>query len=505
MLVACAAMVIFNWNHGYIDFGDGNYLYISWRLASGAVLYRDILAPQPPLHLMTGALLAKTGQAFGDPLYAFRAFSVILHLATALLVFLAGRNVWRNNSDPGATGPNAAGLVAAAIYLILPLGFWWSLGYQSEPLEIVLLLISFLLFLTWKRSALVAAGLFTGAAVLTNMTAAPFAVFSLVYLLIRKPGLVLWYVLPLLFLCGLTAAGFELWTGAYLENVFFNQVGSFPRKEFLPKGENVLTYAIGKIRREGGDVLSLEGGFIFLALIGSAILTRYATNAVREYAVWFSLVCMGSIIYVSKGGTEDYIFTLGEPYAAILAGCAVVFLARLAYPPMRADSPGRLGDISWFAASAALIALLAISMIPGLLHSKATLQQRTYELDEYRTNQVVELIRQNSKADQAILAPPFYAFLAQRKIAQDYSELFLWSIKYYNERQDKTEGAGVKTALKIADMLRHKEIAFVALDTAQTGKIPEIRAAIDANYRLLRNTEFRTLNTSLQFYVPKGR
>ena len=33
-------------NEGYIDFGDGNYMYISWRMSEGAMLYRDILSPQ---------------------------------------------------------------------------------------------------------------------------------------------------------------------------------------------------------------------------------------------------------------------------------------------------------------------------------------------------------------------------------------------------------------------------------------------------------------------------
>ena len=50
-----AALVLSHWDEHYIDFGDGNYLYISARLADGLTLYRDIMAPQPPCHLYLGA------------------------------------------------------------------------------------------------------------------------------------------------------------------------------------------------------------------------------------------------------------------------------------------------------------------------------------------------------------------------------------------------------------------------------------------------------------------
>ncbi|MCA9426139.1 MAG: hypothetical protein KC994_13745, partial [Candidatus Omnitrophica bacterium] len=46
-------------NHAYLDFGDGNYQYISWRMTEGVSLYTDILSPQPPFHLWTGAALVK--------------------------------------------------------------------------------------------------------------------------------------------------------------------------------------------------------------------------------------------------------------------------------------------------------------------------------------------------------------------------------------------------------------------------------------------------------------
>jgi hypothetical protein len=67
-MVLYAALVVTHWGEDYIDFGDGNYLYISSRIADGMVLYRDIMAPQPPCHLYLGALLIKIGRLIGHPL-----------------------------------------------------------------------------------------------------------------------------------------------------------------------------------------------------------------------------------------------------------------------------------------------------------------------------------------------------------------------------------------------------------------------------------------------------
>ena len=101
------------------------------------------------------------------------------------------------------------------------------------------------------------------------------------------------------------------------------------------------------------------------------------------------------------------------------------------------------------------------------------------------------------------MSPPYYAFLAQRRIAEDYSEIFLWSLKYHNEKLDGIRGRGVETVERIARLLNEKKIAFVVLDLDQTGRIPEIREALDRNYIPVRQDELRTLNTRLMFYEPK--
>lgn len=498
--VYCAIVLPF-WNRGYLDFGDGNYMYISWRLAHGAVLYRDILAPQPPMHFLAGVSIVKMAELVGaDMLFAFRTFSMLLHVLTLLLVIKISRRVLFSSASTLWPGVGQVfSLIGGAVYLVLPLGFWWSLGYQSEPLETVFLLASILCLLREGFRGAIFGGVFSALACLTNMTAAPVAVVTFVYLLWRKRNLVIPYAGALAAVLLLVTGAMELATHSYLDNVILNQVGSFPRKEFLPPGQNVFTYAMDKIWREGGDVLALEGTFIGLALLGWCVYLRRARGWPADFLALSAFVGFGSIIYVSKGGTEDYIFTLGEPFVAAFAAFALFVVWKAAHEsPEGAPHPVRRGIFAAIAMGA-----LLIICIPGLKHSWATLHQRTYELNDYETQHIVEEMQRNSKPDGLVLSPPFYAFLAKRKIAEDYSELFLWSLKYWNEKQDKEVGRGRKVVEKLAELLRERKIDYIALDLGQTGRIPEIREQIEANYRPLRAKEYQTLNTRLQFYVPK--
>ena len=258
LAVLFAILVVSHWNEAYIDFGDGNYLYISSRIADGLVLYRDIMAPQPPCHLYIGALLIRIGRVLGSPLFTVRAFSLLLHLATMAVIFLIGRKMFRRNLEA---------LFAAFFYLIIPVGFWWSQGYQSEGLLIFFLLASFYFYIDLKPGSTILAAAIGALAAFTNMTAVPYLFFSNLFLLVRKRRLFLRYFLTML-LIGLVGVGLmEIVTGGhYLENVFFNQVGTFPNPKI--SGESVFSYALGKIVNEGKDIMTWEGGYVLFGLAG---------------------------------------------------------------------------------------------------------------------------------------------------------------------------------------------------------------------------------------------
>ncbi|MBN1477556.1 hypothetical protein JXA47_12445, partial [Candidatus Sumerlaeota bacterium] len=75
----------------YIDFGDGNYLYIAWRMSQGAQLYSDILSPQPPLHLHIGAALVWLGERIGSAVITVRFALVLIHILTGWLIYRLAR------------------------------------------------------------------------------------------------------------------------------------------------------------------------------------------------------------------------------------------------------------------------------------------------------------------------------------------------------------------------------------------------------------------------------
>ena len=491
---AYAVLVVTHWNAGYLDFGDGNYMYVSWRMAGGAVLYRDLMAPQPPMHLWIGSLLARVGMLFGHPLWAFRSFSLILHLLSMVAVYFAAVRVTGGNDDRALRLCRGAGITAAAVYLVLPIGFWWCLGYQSEPLEMFLMIWSFTLFISLSRRWMPLAGLLQGLAPLTNMTAAPYTLFNIGWLAVRKRNLVLRYAVPCVGIIAVVTVGMQLFTGHYLENVITNQVGSYPKDGFLP-------YAWGKIVREGMKVIDLEGGFVVICLLG---LLRYAARGcrhVREYVTFYSFFALCSILYVTKGGTVDYIVTIGEPFVAIFCGYSAFHFTRR-YSRTLCRLPG-WRDLTPVATLLCAAMLVVVVTATGLAHSWATLKQRTYELDEFETGRIVADIQRNSRPDGLVFAPPYYAFLAQRRIAEDYAELLLWTLKYRNEKEAGVKGPGIEIVERLAQLLRDKRIDYVVLDMNQPGRLPELRAAIDEAYQPLRRDEFRTLNTSLRFYVPK--
>ena len=117
-------------------------------------------------------------------------------------------------------------LVAGAIYLWLPIGAWWAMGYQSEPLEIFFLLLMMTMALRMTRGGDIWAGIFAALAALTNATAAPFLLVLIVYMLLRAPLRALRMTIPCLIVAGAVFWGLQTWTlGGFWRNVFSNQVG----------------------------------------------------------------------------------------------------------------------------------------------------------------------------------------------------------------------------------------------------------------------------------------
>ena len=485
--------VIAQWSLGYIDFGDGNYMYIGWRIALGDVVYRDILAPQPPMHLFLGALVWKIAHALNlaEPTYAFRCASLLLHLGTLALVV---RLAWR------AWGRPWLAVLAGAIFLWLPIGFWWSMAWQSEPLETVFLLLMILAALRGNPRGDLVAGVWAAFAALTNATAAPFLLILIIYILCRAPLRALRMILPCVLIAASVTVAMELWTeGTYLDTVIFKQVGTFPGGLFSAQ---YFAYAWGKLVSQGGNVLIMEGCFLFLALIGLARLLRESPLPPLERAglAWYCIATLLALVYTTKGGTMDYIFSLSEPAVAILAAGELAAWAR------RWQGAGAQEPLSFRLPKLAGAALLLIAAtLPALnFYNRLWNQRAPFEATEALANTVRRTIETHSAPGDVVLAPPFYAFLAQREIWGHFSELFIWNITYYNDVDQKNPaGHGWQKIRQMEQALVNREIPIVVLEMGQTGGVPEIINALRQHYTPLRPRMLATSNTRLGFFVPR--
>ena len=490
MGLAYTVAVVAQLSEAYIDFGDGNYLYIASRLLDGVVLYRDILSPQPPMHVCVGAALLWVGEFLGSPLYTVRVFSLLLHLGTMLIV---ARLAWRLSTS------RVAAVCAAGLYLLAPIGFWWTIGFQSEPFEMAFLLASTLFFLDFKPRSMIVAGLLAAGGPLCNMTAVPFVLFNILYLLIRRPRLLLWYLAPILGIWGVVAATFEIATGAFFENVFFNQVGTFPKNEILQQnssGPQTLTqYVIMKLMSQGAKVLMLDGPWIVWGIAGLFMLPKDDERLDRTYVIWLAIAGLLSIVFVTKGATMDYIFTLGEPILCATGG--LVWAALFVRPRRGVIVALTLVGALWFVGIGAWT-LTGINLLRAeedetvQAHKSAfmvitdTLRGRQYELTDDVVQEVKRLIERHSQPGEAIIAHPHMAFIADRPLVEEYSEIFIWNIKRAVELVvDKKPGLGVAKLESMAAELRARRVPIIFLDMNQTGRHEIILEALRENYEIV--------------------
>jgi len=499
--VLTCVLVVPLWNWTYWDFGDGNYMYIGRRMNQGLVPYRDILAPQPPLHLLFSAWSQKFGDLIlGSDFLGVRLYNLIVRLAGIYVIYWAGRTWFRSETH---------GLAAAFIYMLLPIGFWWSICLQSENIEIVFLMIAFVGVFRMDRNSLLWAGVASGLAMHINMTALPYFLSNFVFLAARRPKLVGWYLLTTLPVW-LGGAGLAyLWAGEYyLDNVLFNQVGSFPREEIISVGrpEHMKLFGsaslhyvlIEKIWMQLLEVWRLEKFPIILGFL--ALATRWKSTASKawkegrsrlanngnvnptfwqkylevnrddqyrrfEYAAWYCIGMLLSICFTAKGGTVNYIFVLGEPAVALLAADGIVRFLR---HTIRKQQHGQFmilpkpNHIIYASIGCAFLIMMSTSSMVNLFQtfgSRSEPLQRELqiripvgdnkykfssffqvELVEYKVREVSELIEAFTEEGDPILAPPFYAYATNRTVAAEFAESYLWSIKYRNEEYDRKNG-----------------------------------------------------------------
>jgi hypothetical protein len=533
-------------NEKYVDFGDGNYLYLSWRLVEGDVLYKDLPSPQPPMLLFLGALLMSLTE--GDPIL-IRLWQVLQHCLIACCVWGISYHIFKR--------PFLAAL-AGSIYLFLPEGVWWAAGYQSEPLLILFLSINtlFLLNAVQKEKPslyLYGSAFFAALACFTNMTSLPYVVLQWFFVGYSYRNHFMRYSITLITINGIFLAIMMVYSnGEYIDHIFFRQVGTYP-SEFT----QLILYSIFKLYQESADILQFEGGFVIASIYGLLLFTEQEEIqkvSIKPYIIWWAIFGLGSIIFVTKGGTVEYIFTLGEPAVAIFSA---FFLTTIL---TATDIPTRFKDFL-NAINLGKITIVLCFLIPILFLFPLSLLYRTFSdstikfgnmgglmpVFEIKGEEMTVLnlfIQKNCPEDKTMIAPPYYAFLAKRKLAENSSSLFILYMAYINEwevfekkysfpyslypaTKYNTQGIynlaikfkdqpelgeefpAIQLFLNLREQILHKEVGLIVANVKHTFfDVPPLHQAIRDYCKVLDKEkdfipDFYTREEKLEFYVPK--
>jgi hypothetical protein len=534
--VAAALYVIFvlhNLSLAYLDFGDGNYAYISARMAQGVPLYTDIISPQPPLHLNIGAALLWAFPAPLPGLWALRLYTAFTHLLTALGIALCSMRLFGR--------PREAAL-AFALTLFLPVGLWWTLGFQSEATLLPLLVFAFYFLLTGGKRGLSLSAICCLLGLFTNMTALPFVILHGIAVYLLYPKLRRYFFAPLGagLLAGLLYFQFTT-QGAFWVNVWGNQVGTYP--------PNILDYSLAKLLDNGLTIVHVEGGILLLCLAGIFAATRTTVDgdtpllampiAMRRYVLWVGALHLGSILFITKGGTVNYIFCLAEPIVALFAARALVMIFALWKRIIRDLHP--LGMVGRGLIHVCLVSMLIVpparllaslwvmnwksgtSSTVDLLH-----RVNPSESGKAKVIRALAWIEQYSAPGDMILTPPYYAFAANRPLPGECSSTFMLGIRYFNTleefdgqknyksmKQAHQSSSNALIKKKTLPILNHTMIISKALSTKNVKVvlwrerrhpfylIPEIKKALEQNYYPVPGHTIQNANEKLLLYLPK--
>ncbi|HOE11613.1 MAG TPA: glycosyltransferase family 39 protein [bacterium] len=488
----------------YVDFGDGNYLYLSWQLSQGEKLYVDLPSPQPPLHLFLGSILVKLG---GGSLVVVRVFQAILRIVTGALVWAIAGQIGKSL---------LISALAGVIYIWLPEGVWWSRGYQSEHLLIFIQCLQTYLFLRALEKKgpgrlLILSGVIGSLGVFTNMTAVPYLALQIVYLIYRfrprfipfrkkspsqaQPGFFWTFLFSLGIPCLLLFMLMNSYSqGHYLDQVWSRQVGTFPTRSL---GE-LVRHVSSKLTTEYGDIVAFEGGFVLLAILGVLVyLGLGEKNPHRVYLLWWAIASFGSILFVTKGGTVEYIFTLGEPAVAVFSAFFLGTFFIGVGIPTTVQEVRRTPVLSWGKIILVVLFLIPTLWVKGGWLIVQTMQNRmsVMEFPEPQVQAVRYIIEKYTRPDDPIIAVPFYAFVSGRRLAAHFPYDFILAFAYDHEYEALERELGKQFGLPRIDAWRQEpENPRTPLYGAV--EIARLRAEFDKNPNLYE--KYSALNMFLK-------
>ncbi|MGH2345520.1 MAG: ArnT family glycosyltransferase [Chloroflexota bacterium] len=460
LLVLCVAYwlaAIRPSSHAYLDYVDGYYLYVSRRMAQGAVLYSGVMGVQPPGIYVVGAALFR----LYDHLATARVYSGLLHCATILLVAAVSYRLTRRRAEA---------LVAAAIYTAAPYGLLWSRLFDPNPLVTFLSLCSLWALLGDRTRWAGAAGILAALALLTKVWYLPVGAITVLWLAVRRreqlAPFVAGAIVPaiLAFALGTLSAG-----DAFRHGLLVQDASPFSGSWF-----ETSVY----------HVLSDDWPLLLLGLAGARAMWRRGDDQHRLIALWIPCSCL-VVLATVKEGTAWPVFQFAEPFLAVGAAAFLGCLS-VGKRPAGSRSAARLLPSPATLFVLLLLVLFALPAVRG-----ASTWPNSGE------DSLARALRGAAPITQPVLAPPFYLYLSGRRGVDQFADINLWG-----QEAERGDPQAVTALTAMVTALNRGAVPMVLADNrvrALTG-VPE---ALRKHYRQLPLRDRLPVDRSVTVWVPR--
>ncbi len=417
-----------------------DYAYASWRMSRGAMLYRDVLGQQTPLLYVLGAVVYRV---WSRP-DAFLAIALAVRIITVVGVWLLAR----------ASGFGAVfAAVAVIMYMLLPMGFLFDVRFEPNILITCggVLCTLTLTRLSSRRALLAGAG--CAVFVLAKLTFAPLALALGAYLLFTRRSLARPFILAAVgTLLTATLVGYGVIGPAYIDGAYLAHAGSTLS---APNFVMSLRY-----------VCNVEGMTALAALAGALLALRQkGPRRLLAFYLVGGLMTLGATISAGSLAPE---MLAAEPAIALCAALAVRD-ALLAWRQGRTARPvyARVAPF-----------MVAVLVAGQFLEARDDMQAVASARPSLGLNCAARLLERAASTGLPVIAPPYAAFLAQRRLVVGLSDTFNWTIRV--RRGDSVARAQVGV---VVDLLRHRRVSVVMMDDDHPLP-PRVTAAIGAYYTL---------------------
>ena len=429
----------------YIDYGEGSYLYESFLMNKNLLLYRDFFVPHPPIIYLIGSFILKI---INNPLL-IKYFLFFLFFSSNVLSFYLFNNFFKNK-------------ILSLLTVIISTFFtntihWWPKFTGETFLRFFILLFLFY-FLKVKRNnkkRLFVASFFLNLIFFTKFTAIFFIIFTFLFLLVKDKRLFFnltkyFFILLVIF--------FGLLFFIFGEDFLYQTI--FIRKILPTKNFSLSTYS--------STIFLIK--FLPFYLLNFILGVIFFKKKLHSQSFLFFTACfwLPSIIFNFFEGTYLYIFYPVELFLPLGFNFIIFNFKKIKLRILLKF----FVYIAFFWSSLILIYQLQILDSNYFLAANYS--------DKKTTEKIIKIIKDKTKENEIIIAPPFFGFFSNRLLINNFHDPFIFY--YYLLSKDKYH-----LFEKALNLIKKNKPNLLIIDW----RIKNVLMLIDKNYFL----EYKKINS----------